>query len=178
MGYIEDMRALIGHELLITASVAVLVVDGRRVLLQRRRDNGLWAMHGGMLEIGEAFEDAARRELYEETGLTAGRLELCGLASGPDRIYTYPNGDKVYAVGAVYLCREYSGKLRAQPEEVAHLEWFDADALPELSPPEARQILQLARRIAREYAQAGAAPSKPGAETAATRYDISTVEDM
>ena len=141
MGYIEDMRARIGHDMLITASVAVLVSDGRRILLQRRRDNGLWALHGGMIEIGETFEDAARRELREETGLTAGRLELCGLASGPDR---------VYAVGVVYLCREFSGELRAQPEEVTRLEWFDVDALPELSPPEARQIAQLARRIARE----------------------------
>lgn len=150
MGYIEDMRARIGHDMLITASVAVLVSDGRQILLQRRRDNGLWALHGGMIEIGETFEDAARRELREETGLTAGRLELCGLASGPDRIYTYPNGDRVYAVGVVYLCREFSGELRAQPEEVTRLEWFDVDALPELSPPEARQIAQLARRIARE----------------------------
>ena len=71
MGYIEDMRARIGHDMLITASVAVLVSDGRRILLQRRRDNGLWALHGGMIEIGETFEDAARRELREETGLTA-----------------------------------------------------------------------------------------------------------
>ena len=46
--------------------------------------------------------------------------------------------------------REFSGELRAQPEEVTRLEWFDVDALPELSPPEARQIAQLARRIARE----------------------------
>ena len=60
MGYIEDMRARIGHDMLITASVAVLVSDGRRILLQRRRDNGLWALHGGMIEIGETFEDAAR----------------------------------------------------------------------------------------------------------------------
>ena len=57
---------------------------------------------------------------------------------------------QVYAVGVVYLCREFSGELRAQPEEVTRLEWFDVDALPELSPPEARQIAQLARRIARE----------------------------
>lgn len=150
MGYIEDVRALIGHNMLITAGVAVLVAEGRRVLLQRRRDNGMWAMHGGMIEIGETFEEAARRELYEETGLEARRLELCELASGPDRIYTYPNGDKVYAVGAVYLCREFSGQMRAQREEVAQLEWFDVDALPELSPPEAGQIARLARRIAAE----------------------------
>ena len=82
--------------------------------------------------------------------VTAGRLELCELASGPDRIYVYPNGDQVYAVGAVYLCREDSGELRAQPEEVARLEWFDVDALPELSPPEAQLIARLAGRIARE----------------------------
>ena len=117
MGYIEDMRARIGHDMLITASVAVLVSDGRRILLQRRRDNGLWALHGGMIEIGETFEDAARRELREETGLTAGRLELCGLASGPDRIYTYPNGDRVYAVGVVYLCGSSAASCARSPRK-------------------------------------------------------------
>lgn len=136
MGYISDMRARIGHDMLMTVGAGVIVFSQGRVLLQRRVDNGCWAMHGGCLEVGEALEDAARRELREETGLIADRLELFRVLSGANRLYTYPNGDQVYMVGVIYICREFHGELRAQAEEVSALEWFPLDALPAVSPPE------------------------------------------
>ncbi|MFF5084022.1 NUDIX domain-containing protein [Actinoplanes sp. NPDC000266] len=75
--YVERMRALIGREPLVVAGAGVLVRDDRRrVLLQQRSDDGTWSMPGGTVEPGEHLEEAARRELREETGLTAeGHLE-------------------------------------------------------------------------------------------------------
>lgn len=53
-----------------SVSVAGVVVDGDgKVLVIRRRDNGRWEPPGGVLEIGETFEDGVRREVHEETGL-------------------------------------------------------------------------------------------------------------
>jgi len=49
---------------------AVVVHEGR-ILLVRRRDDGLWAMPGGLVEVGETVAEAATRELWEETGVRA-----------------------------------------------------------------------------------------------------------
>ncbi|WHT23493.1 NUDIX hydrolase [Crossiella sp. CA-258035] len=60
-----------------SVSVAGVVVDGAgRVLVIRRRDNGRWEPPGGVLEVGETFEQGVRREVCEETGVVVrvGRL--------------------------------------------------------------------------------------------------------
>lgn len=140
--YIMDLRELVGHRPLLQVGAGVIVVDGGgRVLLQRRSDNGCWDYAGGSMELGEEAEETARRELLEETGLTARSLELLGVFSGRDMHYVYPNGDEVYNVDIVYICRAYSGQLRPQEGEVDELRFFDADRLPEnISPPSRRPL--------------------------------------
>ena len=59
----------------------MIVLRGREVLLIRRaRDPGCgtWALPGGAQRLGETVEQAARRELREETGLEVGDLHLAG----------------------------------------------------------------------------------------------------
>ncbi len=107
-----------------------LYQDGK-VLLQRRRDSNRWAMHGGGVEMGEIVEETAKRELFEETGLIANNLELLGVFSGEDRMFTYPNGDEVYSIGVVYVCNDFSGDLSPDANEVKELKWFDINKLPE-----------------------------------------------
>lgn len=139
MGYVSEIRKKIGHDPLLIVGASVIVTDEKgRVLLQHRADNGLWGYHGGCVELAENTEDAARRELREETGLTAGKMTLLGVFSGPEMRYTYPNGDQASVVDIVYLCSDFSGELRPQPEEVAELRWFapaDIPADDQLSPP-------------------------------------------
>jgi 8-oxo-dGTP diphosphatase len=58
-------------------AVSVALVRGDRVLLVKRGlapSRGLYAFPGGRVEAGETLEQAARRELFEETGLQAGPL--------------------------------------------------------------------------------------------------------
>ena len=69
-------------------------------------------------------------ELLEETGLTAHRLELTQVLSGPDQHYVYPNGDEVYNVDFVFFCRDWSGTPQCQPGEVEQLRFFPWDQLP------------------------------------------------
>lgn len=60
-----------------TAAVSVALVRKDRVLLVKRGlapSRGLYAFPGGRVEPGETLEQAARRELFEETGLQAGPL--------------------------------------------------------------------------------------------------------
>ena len=86
------------------------------------------------MEIGESFEECARREVFEETGLTCGKLEYFMELSGEDTFYEYPNGDQVYLAVIIYICRDFSGELKVQEEEAYEQRFFPIDALPEIPP--------------------------------------------
>ncbi len=136
MGYISEIRKLVGHAPVIHAAASVIVEreDGK-ILLHKRTDNGMWNYAGGAVELFEKVEDTAKRELFEETGLTALSLELFGVFSGEELHYIYPNGDEVSTIDIVYICRKWSGELRPQAEEVSDMGFFGIDELPPLSPP-------------------------------------------
>ena len=148
-GYIMGLRALVGHRPLMLVGASVIVVDkDNRILLQQRRDNGCWGYAGGSVELYETVEDAAARELLEETGLAARSLTLYGVFSGPESHYVYPNGDEVSCVDIVYICRDYTGTLTPPAEEVTRLAFFAPGQLPEpLSPPVSRVIIQCAEDL-------------------------------
>ena len=57
--------------------------------------------------------------------------------SGPEAHYVYPNGDEVSNVEVVYICRDYKGEIRPQPEEIEEIRYFSVDEIrmEEISPP-------------------------------------------
>ncbi len=131
MGYIMNLRKLVGHIPLLQVGASVIVVDEcGRILLQLRSDNNTWGYAGGSVEIDENVEDTAKRELYEETGLIAEELTLLGVFSGKNMHHIYPNGDEVSNVDIVYICKSYSGELQCQQGEVENLMFFDISDLP------------------------------------------------
>ncbi len=135
--YIMDLRKVVGHRPLLQVGAGVILENERgQILLQRRADNKCFGYAGGSIELDEKVEDAAKRELYEETGLIADDLELFGVFSGKELHYTYPNGDEVSNIDIVFICKNYHGELSPQKSEVLELEFFSADNLPSpLSPP-------------------------------------------
>ena len=137
--YILDLRKTVGHRCLLQVGASVIVEDRQgRIPLERRTDNGLWGYPGGGTELDERVEDAAKRELLEETGLTANSMALFGVFSGPETHYVYPNGDEVSNVDVVFLCRNWTGTIRPQEEEVSEIRFFSAADMPpveQLSPP-------------------------------------------
>lgn len=143
-GYIMDLRKIVGHRTLMQVGASVIVEDTEgRILLEQRSDNHCWAYPGGSIELDEEVENAAKRELFEETGLIAESLELFDVFSGKETHFIYPNGDEVSNVDIVYLCKQFSGTLKCQQDEVDHLCFFDAAHLPEpISPPVRRGIMK------------------------------------
>ena len=136
-GYIMGLRAIVGHRPLLQVGASTVVRDEKgRILLQKRTDNGCWGYAGGSVELDEDVESAARRELFEETGLIAQEMRLVGVFSGPDLHYIYPNGDEVSNVDILFECTKWTGELVMQEEETADLRFFYPDEVPEnLSPP-------------------------------------------
>ncbi|MBF4509272.1 MAG: NUDIX hydrolase [Aeromicrobium sp.] len=115
-----------------TADVVALALDdGPRVLLIRRGNPpfaGQWALPGGFVDEGERPEDAARRELAEETGLAHdGPLDLVGVYGEPGRD---PRG---WTVSAVYLAVLAHEVPVGGGDDAAEAGWFPADALPPLA---------------------------------------------
>ena len=137
-GYIAEMRKLVGHRTLIQCAASVICIDDQgRLLLGKRSDNKMWGYSGGAVEIDERVEDCAKRELYEEMGVTAGELEFFYVNSGPEAHYIYPNGDEVSNFEIIYICRKWHGEPKSLDGEMEELRFLSCDEinLSEISPP-------------------------------------------
>ena len=143
MGYVEDLRKLVGHRRLILCGSSVVVEDTEgRLLLQRRTyPEGRWCFPGGLMELGEAAEDTARREVFEETALELGQLRLIGVYSGPNSLCRAKNGDEWFVVTLAYACRDWRGEARINDGESAELCWFSPQGMPETLVSSHKKIL-------------------------------------
>jgi 8-oxo-dGTP pyrophosphatase MutT (NUDIX family)/GNAT superfamily N-acetyltransferase len=131
--YIREMRRLIGTRPFILVGSAVLVFNQRyEVLLQLRADTGRWGIPGGAMEPGERFEDTARRELHEETGLLLKKLKFLDVLAGEEFYFQYPNGDEIYNAIALYASDDWEGELQMLDGESKELRFFPLNDLPPL----------------------------------------------
>ncbi len=107
--------------------------DSLEVLLIRRGQDpyvGTWALPGGFVSEGETLEDAARRELLEETGLSpSGPLLLVGAYGDPGRD---PRGWAVTVTYAVLPSDADAGHAVAG-DDAAEAAWFPIESLPPLA---------------------------------------------
>jgi ADP-ribose pyrophosphatase YjhB (NUDIX family) len=129
--HLRRIRALVGHELLVLPSVAVLPRDDEgRLLLVRLVDTGNWATIGGSVEPDESPADAAVREAAEEAGVAVTLGAVLGVVGGPDFRITYPNGDLTSYVTTVYDARVAGGSPRPDGDETMDVGWWEPVALP------------------------------------------------
>lgn len=130
--HIARLRAFVGHELLVLPSSAVLPVDeAGRVLLAWQADarHG-WSTVGGAVDPGESPEEAAIREAREEIGVEVRLERLLNVLGGPDYQVTYPNGDQVSYVTAVYEATIVAGDPAPADGELTKVAWFTREELP------------------------------------------------
>jgi 8-oxo-dGTP diphosphatase len=103
------------------ATDCVVIDAKKRALLIRRRYppfKGAYALPGGFIDVGETVEDGCRRELMEETGVKAGKLQLLGVYSDPDRD---PRG---HTCSVAFLTRVRSATPKAG-DDAAEAEWVE-----------------------------------------------------
>ena len=129
--YIAQLRQLVGTQLLVLPSVAVLPTDERGwILFVRLIDSGLWATIGGAVEPDESPEQAALREAREEAGVTLQLGPVRAVLGGPEYRVTYPNGDLTSYVAAVFDAKVTAGTPRADGDETSEVAWLDPHDLP------------------------------------------------
>lgn len=117
----------------IATDIAVFGFDGRRLmilLIERGIEpyKGMWALPGGFMKPSETPEQAARRELLEETALEAGKLYLLGAYGDVDRD---PRGRVVSVAYATLVdkntCLAHAG------DDARNTRWWEIDQLPPLA---------------------------------------------
>lgn len=129
--YVAEIRSKIGHMPMFSPVVTLIIYKDGKILLQKRHDNGAWAIHGGGIEPKEKYLDTLMREIKEELGIVPLNPKLMGIFSGEELYNIYPNGDEVYVLNHVFICNNYTGNINFSDGEVEDLKWFDLEHLPD-----------------------------------------------
>ncbi len=132
----------------VTVDVVIVTEEKMpRVLLIRRKHDpfaGMWAIPGGFVDMDETLETAARRELYEETGVRARHIAQLHTFGDPGRD---PRGR---TVSVVYLAQVDPSQLRPRAaDDATEVGWHDLRRLPPLA-FDHQEILACARRRLRQ----------------------------
>jgi 8-oxo-dGTP pyrophosphatase MutT (NUDIX family) len=142
--HLRRVRELVGHELLVLPSVAVLPwdIDGR-LLLVCAIDSGQWQTIGGAIEPDESPQQAGVREAREEASITVELTRLRGVIGGPMFRLVYPNGDQVAYVSTVFDAVVVDGVIAPDGDETSAVSWWSCHELGDLDvTPFTRALLQ------------------------------------
>ena len=144
MGYIEELRGLVGHRPLLLTGVGVGVFNHVGEILLQKNFEEKWGIPGGFMELGESTEETGRREVFEETGIQVGQLELVTTISGEHTFTKLKNNDEYYSVTIIYVSTDIiGGTLKADGFETTEVGFFGINELPEnLNPLIKRMIKQ------------------------------------
>ena len=128
--YYDDPTAPKPNSLVVAAS-AVVTDDQGRILLQRRRDNSLWALPGGGMDMGESLPGAAVREVKEETGYDVEITGIVGTYTDPRHIIAYSDGEVRRQFNVCFRARITGGSL-AISEESSEIRFVSPDGIDDL----------------------------------------------
>lgn len=128
--YYDDPDAPAANSL-VPATSAIVCDDSGRVLLHRRVDNGLWALPGGTMEIGESVADNIIREVREETGLDVEPQYVVAVYSDPRHVFAYSDGEVRQEYSVCVACTIGGGKLKISNEST-ELAFFTPDEIADL----------------------------------------------
>ncbi|MCA1057710.1 NUDIX hydrolase [Rossellomorea aquimaris] len=130
MEYFKYLRQYVGHKPIILPGSVVIIVNEQNEILLQKRHNGNWGLPGGLMDLGESFEEVAQREVFEETGLVVENLKLLNVLSGSQYYLKVPNGDELYSATAVYYTKDVTGDIKIDYSESKDMKYFATDNLP------------------------------------------------
>lgn len=117
------------HKPQVQVGLGIIILKGDKILLGKRIDGhnkDTWQSTGGHLEFGESFEDGARREILEETGLTVKNIKQIVATND-----IFIKEGKHYVT--IFMACEYQGGIPTarEPDRCSEWRWFDRDKLPD-----------------------------------------------
>jgi 8-oxo-dGTP pyrophosphatase MutT (NUDIX family) len=144
-------------------TVAVFVVHAGRVLLAHHRRLDRWLPLGGHIKLDEDPEQAALREVREESGLD---IELLGerppttghgtrALIAPRFLDIHRITDTHEHIGLIYWARPRGGELTLADAEHHQIRWLAGDELDALQPAASEAVKWYARQALREVPRGG-----------------------
>lgn len=106
-----------------TGCGVIVLNDDGEVLTGKRTKENVIGGPGGHIEEGETPEEAAIRETYEEFGIVCRDLQSLGVLDG---------GEK-YGDSAIFLCENYSGRVKTDQKEMTEPQWLSIKDLEDKS---------------------------------------------
>ena len=118
----------------VRVGIGVMIMQDGKILLGKRHEdpekadselNGMntWTMPGGKMDFGETFEEAASREVFEETNIKLKKIEV--FCVNNERI------DSAHFVTVGIFSNDFEGEAQImEPDEIIEWRWFGLDELP------------------------------------------------
>lgn len=110
--------------------IGVIIVKDGKILIGKRKGSHApyYSIPGGHLELGETFEEAAIREIKEETNLELTSVEVISVVND---LVTFREENKHY-ISVILLARNYNGSpVNLEPDKCEGLIWADPLNLPQ-----------------------------------------------
>ena len=139
----EEYQQNLMHMTPLVGAEAVVFRDGAMLLI-KREDNGLWAMPGGLTDVGETWAQSAERELREETGVVGTATKLLGVFDS--RLWSSLSKYHLYA--SVWRVEPHDDRAPIAGPETTGAGFFPEHDLPALSPGHERRV-PMAFKLAR-----------------------------
>ncbi|VYT61738.1 NUDIX domain-containing protein [Clostridium tertium] len=131
--------------------IAAIIKFNDKVLLEKRVDSDRWSLIGGGLEVIESLEEGIVREIKEETGLNINddHLKFWKIYSDPSRIASFPDGNILRLITAVYIVKLNKAHKLLCSEESEELRYFNLNELKYLN------IAETHKHIIEDYINEG-----------------------
>ena len=116
---------------LVAVAAVVLDAEGRSLMVERGRPpaQGMWALPGGLLDLGEPVRDGVAREVHEETGAEIEIVELLDLF---EPIHRDQNGRIHYHYVVIDFWAHFRGGKIAAADDVDDVAWVSVNDLCKL----------------------------------------------
>lgn len=130
--YMSEIRALVGHRLVLVPAVAAVIKDEAGRVLIVQTTSGHHSLPAGAIDPGESPQQAVVRETREETGLQVRPVRLLDALGGEAFRITYPGGDQVEATVCVFACEIIGGVLHCDGTETVSHRWVAPEEVARL----------------------------------------------
>ena len=125
---IQGKRIGRNARLRVGCSAVIFDPTKERILLTRRRDNGLWCLPGGAIDPGESASETCIREVLEETGLLVDVVRLIGIYSNPNTVVEYRDGNRYQLIALSFEAQVNGGELGTS-DETSECTYFSYDQI-------------------------------------------------